>query len=52
MAHKLSETETTNAEVQVFQRAFNFAGDVHPVVHTGRGSAYTSVVFNNFFGAT
>ncbi len=48
IAHKLSETETTNAEVQVFQRAFNFAGDVHPVVHADRGSAYTSGVFNNF----
>ncbi|AQX95066.1 hypothetical protein CS304_05360 [Lactiplantibacillus plantarum] len=49
IAHKLSETETTNAEVQVFQRAFNFAGDVHPVVHTDRGSAYISGVFNNFW---
>ncbi|MBY8576136.1 DDE-type integrase/transposase/recombinase [Lactiplantibacillus plantarum] len=52
IAHKLSETETSKAKVQVFQRAFNFAGDVHPVVHTDRGSACTSGTFNNFFGAT
>jgi len=48
IAHKLSETETSKAKVQVFQRAFNFAGDVHPVVHTDRGSACTSGTFNNF----
>lgn len=48
IAHKLSETETSNAEIQVFQRAFNFAGDVHPLVHTDRGSAYTSSAFNQF----
>lgn len=48
IAHKLSETETSDAEIQVFQRAFNFAGDVHPLVHTDRGPAYTSGTFNQF----
>ncbi|MDV0431185.1 IS3 family transposase [Lactiplantibacillus sp. DA1] len=48
IAHKLSESKTSNAEIQIFQRAVNFAGDVHPLVHTDRGSAYTSRAFNQF----
>ncbi|WP_272948304.1 DDE-type integrase/transposase/recombinase [Lactiplantibacillus plantarum] len=44
IAHKLSETEASKAEVQVFQRAFYFADNIHPVVHTD----YTSGTFNNF----
>ena len=46
--YNLSETETSAAEIQVFQRAFTAAGKVHPLVHTDRGSAYTSGAFNNF----
>jgi len=46
IAANLSNTETAAAEVQVFQRAFEYAGDVHPLVHTDRGSAYTSRSFN------
>ncbi|WP_191980112.1 hypothetical protein [Paucilactobacillus oligofermentans] len=40
ISYSLSETETSAAEIQVFQRAFNKAGNVHPIVHTERGSAY------------
>ena len=46
IASNLSTTETAAAEVQVFHRAFEYAGDVHPLVHTDRGSAYTSRSFN------
>lgn len=55
IASNLSTTETAAAEIQAFQRAFDYAGDVHPLVHTDRGAAYTSRAFNNFLaehGAT
>ena len=50
LSYNLSVTETAAAEIQVFHRAFEMAGDVHPLVHTDRGSAYTASVFNNFLG--
>ncbi|WP_035456676.1 IS3 family transposase [Loigolactobacillus coryniformis] len=50
LAHNLSITETSAAEIEVFQRAFDRVGDVHPLIHTDRGSAYTSGAFNNFLG--
>lgn len=48
LSSNLSETETSAAEIQTFQRAFTAAGDVHPLVHTDRGSAYTSGQFNQY----
>jgi transposase InsO family protein len=48
LAHHLSPTETSNAEIQTFQKAFTAVGNVHPLVHTDRGSAYTSAAFNNY----
>lgn len=48
LAYNLSLTETTAAEIQVFQRAFTRAGNVHPLIHTDRGSAYTSKAFNRY----
>lgn len=48
LSFNLSETETSAAEVQVFQRAFEASGEVHPLVHTDRGSAYTSGAFSHF----
>lgn len=55
MAYHLSLTETSEAEIKTFQQAFDSVGIVHPLVHTDRGSAYTSGAFNNFldqFGVT
>lgn len=48
LAHNISETETSAAAIQTFQRAFNSQGNVHPLIHTDRGSAYTSKSFNNY----
>ncbi len=49
MAYHLSPTETSKAEIAVFQRAFDAVGEeVHPMIHTDRGSAYTSNEFNDF----
>uniref|UniRef100_UPI0019501C6F IS3 family transposase n=1 Tax=Lacticaseibacillus mingshuiensis TaxID=2799574 RepID=UPI0019501C6F len=50
ISFNLSETETSAAEIQTFQRAFAVAGDVHPLIHTDRGSAYTSYSFNHYIG--
>nr|WP_211089124.1 IS3 family transposase [Levilactobacillus tujiorum] len=48
IASFLSTTETAVAEIEVFKKAFEEAGDVHPLVHTDRGAAYTSKDFNDF----
>jgi len=48
LAHNISETETSMAAIQTFQSAFNSQGNVHPLIHTDRGSAYTSKSFNNY----
>jgi transposase InsO family protein len=48
LSYNLSVTETAAAEIQVFHRAFEASGDVHPLVHTDRGPAYTAGAFNNF----
>ena len=48
VASTLSTTETAEAEIQVFGKAFKQAGDVHPLIHTDRGAAYTSKAFNSF----
>jgi len=44
----LSEIETADAEIEVFRRAFEYAGEGSPIVHTDRGLAYTAKQFNNF----
>lgn len=49
LSYHLSPTETSEAEVQVFQQAFAGAGSVvHPMVHTDRRSAYTSKMFSRY----
>lgn len=48
LSSNISNTETTAAEIMTFQRAFVKAGNVHPLVHTDRGSAYTSLSFQNY----
>lgn len=48
IAYHLSPTETAQAEVTVFKAAFLKAGEVHPMIHTDRGSAYTSGIFNEY----
>ncbi|CAM3319382.1 IS3 family transposase [Lactiplantibacillus plajomi] len=48
LAYNLSPTETSEAIIQTFEQAFQSAGDVHPMVHTDRGAAFTSKAFNHF----
>ncbi|MCT4487159.1 MULTISPECIES: IS3 family transposase [Levilactobacillus] len=47
MAYNLSTTETSEAVIQTFNQAFQKSGKVHPMVHTDRGSAFTSKAFND-----
>ncbi|WP_223843875.1 DDE-type integrase/transposase/recombinase [Lactiplantibacillus plantarum] len=51
LAYNLSITETSAAEIQVFQRSFATARNVHPMIHTDHGSAYTSGAFNHYLPA-
>ncbi len=50
LAYHLSPTETSEAEIEVFRCAFEVTDNAHPLVHTDRGSAFTSGSFNNFLG--
>jgi len=45
LAYKLSVTETSEAMMDTFKQAFDVAGEVHPMVHTDRGSAFTAKAF-------
>ncbi|MCM0597252.1 DDE-type integrase/transposase/recombinase [Periweissella fabaria] len=44
----MSLTETTEATIDTFKQAFNVANNAEPLVHTDRGAAYTSSLFNDF----
>lgn len=48
LTYTLSETETSKSQVQLFKQAFSMVSCVQPLIHTDRGSAYTSGAFNNF----
>lgn len=47
VAYNLSVTETSEAMMDTFKQAFKDTGEVHPIVHTDRGSAFTAKAFNN-----
>lgn len=52
LSFNISETETTAAAIQTFSQAFAITGAPTGVlVHTDRGSAYTSHQFNHFMNA-
>ncbi|WP_179211710.1 IS3 family transposase, partial [Secundilactobacillus pentosiphilus] len=48
LSYQISATETSEAMVQTFEAAFKQAGDVHPLVHTDRGSAFTAHKFDYY----
>ena len=51
LSYNISETETSTAVVETFNRAFEVEPDAHPMVHTDRGSAYCSGMFNDYLAA-
>ena len=48
MSYNISDTETSGAVVETFNRTFKVEPDAHPIVHTDRGSAYCSGMFNDY----
>lgn len=48
IAYNITPTETAEAEIELFRRAFAFAGKVQPLIHTDCGSAYTSHAFGEY----
>lgn len=48
LSYNISDTETSEAVVETFNRAFKVEPDAHPMVHTDRGSAYCSGMFNDY----
>lgn len=48
VSYNLSPTETTAAVIETFDKAYEVAGDVHPLIHTDRGSAYTAKQFDQY----
>ena len=51
LSFNISETETSKAAIQAFERAYqNTENPQHALVHSDRGSAYTSGSFKNYLG--
>lgn len=48
MSYYVSNTETRDAATKAIELALKKAGDVHPIVHSDRGSAFTSYGYNEF----
>lgn len=46
ISYNISAVENSAAAIQCFHRAFESEGNVRPLIHTDRGSAYTSKSFN------
>lgn len=46
LGYIITPTETAEAEMTMFEEVFKNEGDVHPMVHTDRGSAYVANSFN------
>jgi len=47
LSYNITPTESSKAETTMFEDAFKKVGDVHPMVHTDRGSAFVSYAFND-----
>lgn len=48
LSYNISPTETAAAVVETFERAFEVEPDACPMIHTDRGSAYCSKMFNDY----
>ena len=40
LSSNISDTETSSAVIETFNRAFAVEPDAHPMIHTDRGAAY------------
>ena len=51
LSSNISDTETSSAVIETFNRAFAVEADAQPVVHTDRGAAYCSSMFNDYLAS-
>ena len=51
LSYNISATETAASAIESFKRAFKVEPDAHPLIHTDRGSAYCSMVFNDYLAS-
>ena len=49
LSSNISDTETSSAVIETFNRAFAVEPDAQPMIHTDRGAAYCSSMFNDYF---
>ena len=51
LSYNISDTETSSAVIETFNRAFTVEPDAQPMIHTDRGSAYCSSMFNDYLAS-
>lgn len=51
LSYNISNTETSTAVIETFNRAFEVEKDTHPMIHTDRGAAYCSSMFNDYLAS-
>lgn len=51
LSYNISDTETSSAVIETFNRAFEVEADARPMIHTDRGAAYCSSMFNNYLAS-
>ena len=51
LSSNISDTETSSAVIETFNRAFAVEPDAHPMIHTDRGAAYCSSMFNDYLAS-
>ena len=48
LSYNISDTETASSVIETFNRAFKVETEAHPMIHTDRGAAYCSSMFNDY----
>ena len=51
LSSNISDTETSLAVIETFNRAFAVEPDAQPMIHTDRGAAYCSSMFNDYLAS-
>lgn len=51
LSYNISDTGTSSAVIETFNRAFAVEPDAQPMIHTDRGAAYCSSMFNDYLAS-
>lgn len=51
LSYNISDTETASSVIETFNRAFKVETEAHPMIHTDRGAAYCSSMFNDYLAS-